>query len=254
MSVADWLAIDKAAVRDIRDGLRFLHGRKPKAQNKETTQAQVNAMAVDDSDSDSWETDGDTESVIMDSDVSDWDYDTDDTEDDHVYDLDALKTSRPMRAPVVINGECVQAVFDTGASISVISKSLADKLKLKTTGDTLQLSSLGRDAGSPSQVTANVPICVAGKYRPDHMCILDTDRTVCLLGMTWFKTHGIRLDHSDGTIPIRTRHGRDYSMWSYMLKNIWMQVAKTRMLVMSCWLYRLLVMMKNLKDKRLNNH
>lgn len=34
LSVAEWLAIDKAAFRDIRDGLCYLHGRKPKGHNQ----------------------------------------------------------------------------------------------------------------------------------------------------------------------------------------------------------------------------
>ncbi|KAG2213766.1 hypothetical protein INT45_005200 [Circinella minor] len=128
---------------------------------------------------------------------------------EYPYDLKKIQNSRLMCAPIVINSECIEAIFDSGASVSVISKTLADKLKLKPTADSLQLSSLGKTTGPPCKIVTNVPIRVAGKHRPEHMCIMDTDRSVCLIGMTWFCAHGIRQYHTNSTIIISIKEGRD---------------------------------------------
>ncbi|KAI9311876.1 hypothetical protein BX666DRAFT_1881478 [Dichotomocladium elegans] len=158
--------MDKEAYRDLRDGLRYLFGRRPKKQGSAQQPAQLNTVSVDDTDADSWESWSETDSESFASDFADVgsetsgsNYDSDDTELDHPYDFSKMQSSRPLRAPVVINSDCVQAVFDTGASVSVLSRGLAEKLGLRaTTGDTIQLSSLGQEAGPPSSIVADVPI------------------------------------------------------------------------------------------------
>ncbi|ORY98670.1 hypothetical protein BCR43DRAFT_503475 [Syncephalastrum racemosum] len=53
---------------------------------------------------------------------------------DYPYDYDALRKSQPMQGPIVINGECIPAVFDSGAGVSVIGLPLAEKLGEISTG------------------------------------------------------------------------------------------------------------------------
>ncbi|KAG2212528.1 hypothetical protein INT45_005658 [Circinella minor] len=204
LTIADWLSLDKQAYFDIRDGLRYLHGRKPRTNAATRSKEQLD---------DDWATEEDDSWA---SDLSDYDdrsmnnfYDSDDTEMEYPYDLKKMQNSRPMRAPIVINGKCIEAIFDSGASVSVISKSLAEKLNLKPTADSLQLSSLGETTGPLCKIVTDVPIRVAGKLRLEHMCIMDTDRSVCLIGMTWFCAHSIRQDHTDSTIVIPIKQGRD---------------------------------------------
>lgn len=208
LSMAQWISLDKAAYKDLRDGLRYLYGRKPKAENRKS-QAQVNNMEVDVGADEDWSTESewstsDTESVSSVDSLR-----SDDTLHDYPYNFSTLQSSKPMKAQIVINGEPIEATFDTGASVSVISRPLAEKLGLQPNGDCLPLSSLGQTSAGVGKVTTHVPIRVAGKYRPEHMCIFDTHRPICLLGMTWFRAHGIRIDHTDASIviPIKNGHG-----------------------------------------------
>ena len=169
-------------------------------------------MEVDTSTSDDddwWTDDGESEDDDRTSVTSINTIETEDTNLEYPYDFSKMQASKPLKAPIVINNEPVMATFDTGASVSVISKPLAKKLGLESNGDYLPLSSLGQTSAGVGKITTHVPIWVAGKYRPEHMCIFDTDRPVCLLGMTWFKAHGVYIDSSDSTIVIATKHGRD---------------------------------------------
>ncbi|KAG2216356.1 hypothetical protein INT45_001608 [Circinella minor] len=93
-----------------------------------------------------------------------------------------------MRAPIVINSKCIEAIFDSGAGISVISKTLADKLKLKPTTDSLQLSSLDETIGPPCKIVTNVPIRVAGKHRPEHTAQTAKNPQHFLLGNSYSQT------------------------------------------------------------------
>ena len=196
LSVAQWLALDKNAYVDVRDGLKFLHGRR-QANNINQTM-DVNALNVDlnsenedSNDVSDQETGWDTtwsEGSLCDSDhVSDGqdDYDSDDTEYNYPYDLQKMKRSIPLRGPVVINGQVVQAIFDSGASVSVISQSLVDKLRLIPSGDKLAVSTMDEESDRACEIVKNVPIRVAGKLRPEHMCIEPSNkRDLCLLGTT----------------------------------------------------------------------
>lgn len=211
LSVAEWMALDKTAYQDVRDGLRYLHSRR---SNRKRTQA-VNAVEIAQDTDDSWsEVDSEKEDwssneSVMASDESD--YLSDDTIYDYPYDLKAMERSVPLRGPVVINGILVRAVFDSGASVSVISKSLAEKLGLLPNGDKLPLSTMDDGSRRSCDVVVSVPIRVAGKLRPEHMCIQsNTDRDICLLGVTWFKAYGIQARPKDETIVIPTKHGTGF--------------------------------------------
>lgn len=110
----------------------------------------------------------------------------------------------------MLNGEVIEAVFDSGASVSVISAKLARRLNLSPNGDKLPLAALDDKSGKLYDVTVDVPIRVPGKLRPEHMCICtDTDRDFLLLRMTWFRQYGVRVLPDLARIIIPTRHGRD---------------------------------------------
>lgn len=227
LSIADWLAMDKAAYNDIRDGLRYLHGRQTRGRNLTQAQAQaqvqgvtmmdINHVEQDDEDNEQWSDDSweDGEYELFGSDVGDFDehslggYESDDTGIDYPYNYEAMKNSRPLRATISIHDLCIEAIFDTGASVSVISKTLADKIGLTTTNDSLQLSSLGEATGPSCKIARDVPVRIAGKLRKEHMCIIESDRDLCLIGMTWFRAHGVRVDNYDATIIIPIKQGRD---------------------------------------------
>jgi hypothetical protein len=252
LSVAEWLAIDKNAYKQVRDGLRFLHGRKPAVNPVNTVDVSdgscgplpIGVNKVDSSDKsnrfvmrtmddrgniradlksldsvdatvgdvsdadlddeDSWFTDSD---AAVDSDEDDVGYLSDDTEYHYPYDLDKMRKSKPFFAPVMIGSICVKAIFDSGAGVSVIGSELAERLGLVPIGDSLTLTSYDRKARDDCPITVSVPIRVAGKYRPEHMCIKkEGQKDLCLLGMTWFTTYGIKQDLERRVIIIPTKN------------------------------------------------
>ncbi|KAG1570794.1 hypothetical protein G6F47_013707 [Rhizopus delemar] len=96
-----------------------------------------------------------------------------------------MKQGSPLKGVVSINGKSMVAIFDTGASVSVIGKALAASLGLRPNGDTLALTGLENKQGDGSPIVSDVPICIAGKIRPEHMCIHDSGNTdLFLLGIT----------------------------------------------------------------------
>lgn len=163
LSMADWVAMSRHAAKDLQDGIRYLHGRRPRgnvgvsAQKQSSkTKVPVNFRSNDSevgSDTLAW------------TDVDDAGYDSEDTHYDYPYDLDKMRESAPLQAPITINGHLVQAVFDSGAGVSVISKNLAEKVGLAAGG-----------------ISVAVPVRAAGKLRPEHMTIQDVKGDVCLLG------------------------------------------------------------------------
>ncbi|KAG2216448.1 hypothetical protein INT45_000061 [Circinella minor] len=238
LSMAQWLALDKEAYIDVRDGLKFLHGRN--MTNKSNQAMDINALEIDSKDEMSQETDwestwSETSSRGDDSDSEEKnddegagteenydsddlsnseendDYDSDDTEYNYPYDLQNMKKSIPLRGPVVINGQVVQAIFDSGASVSVISQSLVDKLHLVSSGDKLAVSTMDENSNRACKIVKDVPIRVAGKLRPEHMCIEATNkRDLCLLGTTWFRAYSIVPKIEQSTLSIPTKNGRGY--------------------------------------------
>ncbi|KAG1616398.1 hypothetical protein G6F44_013130 [Rhizopus delemar] len=119
-----------------------------------------------------------------------------------------MKQGSPLKGVVSINGKSMVAIFDTGASVSVIGKALAASLGLRPNGDTLALTGLENKQGDGSPIVSDVPICIAGKIRPEHMCIHDLGNTdLFLLGITWFQAYGIELDLINSVVKIPTTTG-----------------------------------------------
>ncbi|KAG2190950.1 hypothetical protein INT47_009222 [Mucor saturninus] len=241
LTVADWLAMNKSAAKDIKDGLRYLHGRKKipippinMVINQEDTDTTLETDTETDNDTDddidtdmntdiatnktnnetdSLNDDIDSENGINDSDEYDSaQEDSDDTTYTYKYNFNNFSVSQPLKAPIMINNHIIPAIFDSGASVSVIGQNLAVKLGLKPTGDKLTLSSLDGESKEPCHIVKNVPVRVAGKLRPDTMCVKSgpSSKDLCLLGMTWFRTYGIQLRPRDSTIIIPTKHESGY--------------------------------------------
>ncbi|KAG2213623.1 hypothetical protein INT45_000984, partial [Circinella minor] len=172
LSMAQWLALDKKAYVDVRDGLKYLHGRNN--PNNKVQRMEVNAVDIDAITDDEEETERSIEGEeTTDGDIeTDWDstwsegsrdnddiiqgnhdgYESDDTEYHYPYDLQKMKKSIPLRGPVVINGHVIQAIFDTGASMSMISQSLVNKLDLVSSGDRLTVSTMDDKSRRPCEV------------------------------------------------------------------------------------------------------
>ncbi|CAO3702072.1 unnamed protein product [Rhizopus stolonifer] len=220
LSVADVLALDKNACRDALAGIRHLRQRPKKTTRSPRTPMVVDSITVE---ADSWyESEGGSESDGLYSDGSDYSYDdsSDGYSDEkggsvyrYPYSLENMKRGSPLRGIVSINGFELECVFDSGASVSVISKALADKVGLVPNGDTIELTGFdNRAAESPANVVMDVPVMVAGCLRPEHMCVLDLPVNsevsgLCLLGVPWFKAYGIQTVIEAGVIRIPTSRG-----------------------------------------------
>lgn len=126
------------------------------------------------------------------------------------YDLQKMKSGSPLRAPISINGKTVEAVFDTGASVSILGSKIATTLGLVPNGDRIQLIGFDQDHGpSESSVIMDVPVNIGGKIRPEHMAVQvnGNDSDVCLLGAPWFQAYGISLDLQRSQIKVPTSNG-----------------------------------------------
>ncbi|ORE12263.1 hypothetical protein BCV71DRAFT_282653 [Rhizopus microsporus] len=136
LTVSEWLAIDKQAARELVDGLRTLRSRKKKItqdnQNRQTISAAhegsdswMDSGYTTDSDAPENESDdGSTESLVTEA--------TDETSKystvDYPYNLQHMRMSAPLKAPVAVNGIVFECTFDSGASVSVMNEGLARKL------------------------------------------------------------------------------------------------------------------------------
>ncbi|CEG85079.1 hypothetical protein RMATCC62417_18810 [Rhizopus microsporus] len=88
------------------------------------------------------------------------------------YSLQSMRTSAPLKGPVSIKGIVVECTFDSGAAVSVMSESLANKLGLEVNGDQMHLTSFDSIPREPCSIVPNVPIRIGGHLRSEHMCIL----------------------------------------------------------------------------------
>ncbi|KAI8364162.1 uncharacterized protein BYT42DRAFT_213887, partial [Radiomyces spectabilis] len=213
LTMADWLYLERQAGNDIAAGIRYWRRRKPAKENS----MQVNNLEVLSDSEDSLDlgsqASSETESDVLEWEKDmEWESDTDsvDTNDmTYPYDLSKMRVGSPLKGKISINGHEVEAVFDTGASVSVIGKDLSDRLGLATNGDQMHLSGFNIGNKDPSDITTDVPICVAGKIRPEHMCVQTTKgkKDLCLLGISWFHAHGIEISLQDNTLRIPCKKG-----------------------------------------------
>ncbi|KAK4521021.1 uncharacterized protein ATC70_004009 [Mucor velutinosus] len=225
LSILDWVAIDKDAATDLVDGLRDLRKQRSKRIKQHLMEIDGNIReppnkinVVHDPDifevSSYYDSNSSSGGDSMTSSISDSDSDLnfDDTHSvyRYPYDLSKMKWSSPLKAEISINGQEVTACFDTGGSISVISRSLCESLGVACNGDSLQLVGLNNEsAGARGDVVMDVPICIQGKHiRPEHMCVQDqTNADLLILGIPWLQAYGVELDIANSIIKVPTTSG-----------------------------------------------
>jgi hypothetical protein len=246
LSFAEWVAIDNDVQKDLIDGIRYLRENKrkrsaatrqgsnnitpPNAMNIDHVNSSnmVNAVGhyVEDGYSRS-DNEENEENSFYDSSVYFSDRETDVTADSvadlsdfesvdeesvygYPYDLTQMRNTSPLKGMISINGCAVEAVFDSGASVSVIGKRLADKLGLVPSDDELPLVGFnGSEKVTQSKIIMSVPIMIAGRLlRPEHMCLKSTGNdSLCLLGVPWLQSYGITIDICNSRIVVPTSKG-----------------------------------------------
>ncbi|KAI8368326.1 uncharacterized protein BYT42DRAFT_549498 [Radiomyces spectabilis] len=131
---------------------------------------------------------------------------------------DATSSLETISASSVDKGESEDTVAATSRC-----QGLADYLGLVPNGDRLKLVGFDHDpkkdlSGVDSDVVMDVPICVAGKVRPEHMCVRrGAEDCLCLLGIPWFQEYGIEINLMDSTIVVPTLDG-SVKLQGYMTK------------------------------------
>jgi predicted aspartyl protease len=244
LSLAQLIASDKKVASDIQAGIRYMHGRKRKSvkavdkgKRPQVYQATVKYVGDTEGVGDS-EDDGDSEG---DSDVDGEDgdegdsylypsgysssdefsevesevegslsgYESEDTHYDYAYNVDRLKEASPFMVNVSIGNVEVEAVVDTGAATSVISKKLAKKLGLRVNDDLMTIEQLDGNPSKPNGVCEQVHIRIGGKLRPEHFIVHDNKADLMLLGMTWFEAYGAVPYPQERQLLVPTRSGRD---------------------------------------------
>ncbi|CDH61066.1 krab-a domain-containing protein [Lichtheimia corymbifera JMRC:FSU:9682] len=230
ISFKDWLAIDKQAAKDLCNGIRFIHGRKPRnVTTSPPISTQVNAVRVVGSDveedeevmeekeevwEEKWDGGGeesDSESYLFDSEFEDEDndgYQSDTSITQYPYNPESMGAARPFAVEVQINGVKVEAIADTGASVSVISKPLAKRLKLPINKDLMSIQQLDERDTKPNGICVNVPVQTGGKLRREHCSVLDRESDLLLLGLPWMRAYGVKIDPTTLTLSIPTQESK----------------------------------------------
>ncbi|KAI8363965.1 uncharacterized protein BYT42DRAFT_609052 [Radiomyces spectabilis] len=207
--VAERLALDKEAVKQLQEGLRFLHGRKPR-NARDKGKAKHDPMVVnlarpasesdesgysDGSEDTESESETETESKSEESDIG------------YPYDYKRMDKSTPLMVDVMVKGHRVQAVVDTGASVSVISKPLAKRLGLPFNHDRMAIQMLDETSSGATRMCPNVPVVIQGKRRPEHCTVQDRPSDLLILGMPWLEVYGVKVDPGESKIWLPTKKG-----------------------------------------------
>lgn len=220
MSFKEWLAVDKKAAKDLCDGIRFLHGRKPRTNISKPVNA-VHLVELEDEDDDDEESDDDqeeddddesaSESYLFDSEFEDDDdngYQSDTSITQYPYNPESMGAARPFAVEVRINGVKVEAIADTGASVSVISKPLAKRLNLPINKDLMSIQQLDERDTKPNGICVNVPVQIGGKLRREHCSVLERESDLLLLGLPWMRAYGVKIDPTTLTLTIPSKENQ----------------------------------------------
>ncbi|KAI7893689.1 uncharacterized protein EV154DRAFT_581861, partial [Mucor mucedo] len=178
LSLKDWIILDKKVQKDIKDGLRFLRGRKPRKGRgpangvpqgnlPNPTPAVVNLVQDATSELDS-ETDTDTESSTTTSGYESYSESSLDEESDNdsVYDYPYERVLMVSSSPLAILGMVkdypVKLVLDSGSAISVINRSFAERLGLVGSGKVLNIKTIETTKmnckRNQCEITVSVPV------------------------------------------------------------------------------------------------
>lgn len=217
----DWIVNDKAARKQLKDGIRFLDGRRGKAPANPIA---INMVGGEDiSSSTGYDSENSSNYDVTDT-ISDEERSLEyegDSDDDTLYEYPykkvVLEALSPLSVIGTIHGQPIRMVVDTGAAVSVMDKSVAEKFNLVASADTIPISTIETTKKGQKynvcHVTASVPIRVGGKLRAEHFVIKDDTYTmkrsepVVLLGMTWLKQYDIKVHARDCLVEIPVKNG-----------------------------------------------
>lgn len=243
LTLKDWIILDKKVQKDLKDGLRFLGGRRPrKGKAKEvifgpvpnpsiavstptsiTNPVPINLVEGESSDSES-STSGSSSSEenstsgyeSYDDSTSEGDSDND-TIYDYPYEKVLLETSTPLAILGMIKDQPARLILDSGSALSVINRSYAEKLGLMGSGDVVNIKTIETTKENRKrnqcEVTIAVPIRIGGRLRTEHMVIKEDNYSnaagepLVLLGMTFLKQYGITIHAKDNLVEVPVKNG-----------------------------------------------
>ncbi|KAL7318700.1 hypothetical protein PS15m_012281 [Mucor circinelloides] len=210
LTISDWLSVDKAATKDLLDGIKTLRSRKQTRTELAGGQINIAPMEIQDDTRNMLINRVDTgttaSSDLLFGDSSDEEYTTEEDEESdtttssaitpfeeigkyeeldpayesktyasYPYSINRILNSSPLKTMVSINGQMVEAIVDCGAATSVISASLCDRLNLKLTGDIVKVSPFDSVEKKACHITRDVPITIGGYTRKEHCCVRKPD-------------------------------------------------------------------------------
>ncbi|KAG2228401.1 hypothetical protein INT48_007616, partial [Thamnidium elegans] len=246
MSVAEFLALNKNAAREVKEGIMYLHRRKPSGistnpvmigalrsngllDEEELLRRNYNRSNTHESSVKHFQSDeesnGESSETNCNSSSDDSEYDnssesfyeeSDDGEStiiNYPYDSIKMRNARPVRVFVNIHNRLVEAILDSGAAVSVMSIRLARILNIKVNNeDRMVLSGFSSNKSVTCQVVTDVDVRIGGKRRIEHFCIdpSETGKEVCILGRSWIENHDIRLIKKGKIVMVPTNGGKDY--------------------------------------------
>ena len=114
------------------------------------------------------------------------------------------RTTQALKAYIKLKGTPLPVLLDTGASVSAISKDLAQKLQLKVeANDGTRVSPLG---GNPKVkvigLVREAPLSVQHVRTPGTLYVVEGTETILILGTDWFDRYQADIRRSDNKIEI----------------------------------------------------
>jgi hypothetical protein len=220
LSISDWLAMDKDAIKDVVDGIRYLKSRNrtrigfpPDTLQTITTEPMVTNVNTQEVTGDSdYDSEDSMDLVDLYSSDEEGEYDSDTLSETEAYEfsMKTLGKDSPLTGCAEINNVLVPyCIFDTGASVSVLSQQLAETLNIKAdTEDMVKISSFDNGSRQKCGIATNVDVVISGHSRPNHFCIQPTPgkpKKFAIFGMPWLKAYGITIDPQNGILNIPTK-------------------------------------------------
>src|SRR6266498_6143384 len=115
-----------------------------------------------------------------------------------------IRTTQALKAYIKLKGTLLSVLLDTGASVSAISKDLAQKLQLKVEANNgTRISSLG---GNPKVkvigLVREAPLSIQHIRTPRTLYVVEGIETILILGTDWFDRYQADIRRSDNKIEI----------------------------------------------------
>lgn len=239
LSLKDWVVLDKKVQKDLKDGLRFLGGRKPRAKTKGKEPAVPRAVPVQqepisinlvqpgseesessassDISSSEEEEDETTSGYETYAEVSTDEESDEDTVYDYPYERIRLESSTPLAVLGMVKDHPAKLILDSGSALSVMNRSFATQLGLLGSGDKFNIKTIETTKENrrrnQCEVTVAVPIRIGGRLRMEHMVIKEDNYSnaagepLVLLGMSFLRQYGITIHARDNLVEIPVRNG-----------------------------------------------